>query len=227
MHRAVPFVALALLLASCGSSDQPDAVSMASEAPPLSKRDIGDIGFANRMIMARYAAEDRRNPKLKPDIAYGEWVIEAAKMPTTAQGSQGIVSRRDARAEWEGSTVSFGAEQVRLTPVRAGLLAADPALGTPLVHPRCTRPEFGVDLSNAAGDLTDEVDLYLHFGLEPPVRGRYFALRCQGGRRDANGLSSEDAGGPYSLFVYDRDRIILQWGALEFLLRRTAPKVAD
>lgn len=198
-----------------------DAVSKASEAPPLSKREAGDIAFANRMIMARYADENRRRPKLGPETAIGDWFIAAAVRPVAIQTGNAPATRFDPQPQWDGSKVSITSAMIQLTPANTRLIAPDPALGVPLAHPRCTRPEFDADLSDAAGELTDAVDPYLDFALPAPQRGRYYGLTCHGGKRDANGMSIEDSAGPFSLFVYDENRIILQWGALEFLLRRT------
>ena len=230
--RARALIAATLLLCACDASGgAADAVSEASEAAPLSKRGDGDIGFANRMVMARYAAEHRANPKLPPETAMGEWRVEAALLPSTTASGAGFATRFEPQPGWIGSRVSFAAEQVRFVPARAGLLAASGPLGAP-IHPRCTRPEFDADLSDSAGELTDEVDVYQHFGLPAPLRGRYYALICHGGTyaRDADGHRSEtteeDAGGPFSLYVYDADRIILQWGAMEFLLRRAVAPTA-
>lgn len=215
--------AAAALLASCGGDPA---------APPAEVQKSGavcsdsEIECRNRQWLAEFTEEEKRQPKLPLDAIFGDWVVVAALKPEGRTAGNTWVTTYAHRDVWVGAGISVAREAITIEPPRGAPVVPKNGLGEGDLYPRCTSPDFDTDKMVSASPVEEWIDLWRHFGFDKPVIGRPALVHCNGTRElpdDGSGhvaeLTVEEAGGIEVLYLYDRENLIVQWGALEFLLQ--------
>jgi hypothetical protein len=213
----------AALVASC--SADPEAPPQEAQASPAVCKE-GEIDCRNRQWLTEFREEERRQPKLPLDEIFGNWVVVAALKPEGRTAGNIWVTTYAHRDVWIGARISLTREAITIEPPRGAPVVPKNGLGEGDLYPRCTNPDLDTHGMVSASPIEDWIDLWRHFGFDKPVIGRPALVHCNGTREfpdDGSGhvaeLTVEEAGGIEVLYLYDRENLIVQWGALEFLLQ--------
>jgi hypothetical protein len=180
--------------------------------------------------MERYERENTERPKIPLSSALGRYTVTAAITREIRTAGDGLLAQSwQFRDSWLGSTVVLSKTAIEMTPRDPQLVMRPENLQNGELYPKCTKPEFDADLRNSASPMAEFIDVWKNFGLEAPERGRYYMIRCHGELEfpdDPSGhvaeITVEEADGPVGLYIYDPNHIIVEWGALQFLLTRKA-----
>lgn len=186
-----------------------------------------DIECRNRQWMERFAEEDRLRPKLRFEDIFGDWVVAAALQVEGRSMGGTWVTTYAHRDVWIGAEVSLTRAAITIDAPAGAPIIKEDGLGPGALYPRCTRPDFDTDKMDAASPVEEWIDLWQHFGFDKPGVGRPALVHCNGDLEfpddesgDVAEITVEESGGIETLYIYDPDRLILQWGELEFLLHR-------
>jgi hypothetical protein len=185
-----------------------------------------EIECLNQQWLAEFREEEKRQPKLPLDEIFGDWVVIAA-LEAEGRSMEGAwVTTHAHRDVWIGAKVSLTREAITIEPASGAQVVPEDGLGEGDLYPRCTKPDFDTDEMSSASPVEQWIDLWRHFGFDKPAIGRPALVHCNGTRGfpdDGSGhvaeMTVEEAGGIEVLYLYDRDNLILQWGALELLLQ--------
>ena len=215
---------MATLAASCTGEPTATQAETRAGADPCA---FNDVGCLNEEWRAAFAEEERLQPKLPLEEIFGDWVVAAALESEGRSMDHTWVTTYAHRDVWVGSTVTVSREAIAIDAPAGAPVVREDGLGPGDLYPQCTRPDFDTDEMSSASPLEDIVDLWQHFGFDKPVVGRPVLVHCNGDREfpdDGSGhvaeITVEEAGGIEILYLYDRDTLIVQWGALELLLHR-------
>ena len=221
--------AMAVMAASCGGDPEAPPVVAESRAETCVEN---DIECRNREWLDAFAEEDRRLPKLSLDRIFGDWVVVAA-LEQDGRSMEGTwVATYAHRDVWIGAEVSVAREAIRIDAPAGAPVVREDGLGSGDLYPRCTKPDFDTEEMSSASPLEDYIELWQHFGFDEPVVGRPALVHCNGDVEfpdDESGhgaeMTVEEVNGIEVLYFYDPDRLLVQWGVLEFLLhRKRAPR---
>jgi hypothetical protein len=215
---------VATLAASCGS--EPQAPPADADPTPKACADT-DIECRNRLWLAEFEEEEARQPKLPLDEIFGDWVVTAALEPEGRFAGTTWVETYAHRDVWIGAEVSVTREAIAIEPPAGAPVVSEYGLGAGALYPRCTKPDFDTDEMVSASPVEEWIELWQHFGFDKPAVGRPVIVHCTGGPEfpdDPSGhvaeMTIEEAHAIESLYLYDRDHLIIQWGEVELLLQR-------
>ncbi|HYD24805.1 MAG TPA: hypothetical protein VEB68_08400 [Croceibacterium sp.] len=224
MRRFV-LVGAALLAGSC---DRPPEPAPTAAEPVAEACGDTDVACLNEQLMQQLEQEERLQPKLSVEDALGEWTVAAAIERIGRDAGGTWVATYAHRDVWLGSAVSVTREAITIEAAAGAPVMREGAFDGGELYPRCTRPEFETDMRHSAGAMADLIDLWQHFGLKRSSVGRPLIIHCTGGPEfpdDGSGhvaeMTVEESYGIELAYLYDRDHLIVQWGSLEFLLRRS------
>ena len=221
-RRFAVVIAAAALAVSC--DDDPKTPPVAAETTSQACAD-NDVECLNREWLERFAEEDRRQPKLPLDGIFGDWVVVAALEREGRSMGGSFVNTYAHRDIWIGADVAVTREAITIDAPAGSPVIREDGLGPGDLYPRCTKPDFDIDEMSSASPLEDYIDLWQHFGFYKPVAGRPVLVHCNGDLEfpdDGSGhvaeLTVEESGAIEVIYLYEPDRLIVRWGALEFLL---------
>jgi hypothetical protein len=214
----------AALSASCGGDAEAPPDGAVASAETCAEN---DIECRNREWMKAFTEENRRQAKLPLEEIFGDWEVIAALEPEGRSMEGTWVTTYVYRDVWIGAGVSITRAAITIdAPAGAPVLRED-GLGDGALYPRCTEPDFDTDEMVSASPVEEWIDLWRNFGFEKPAVGRPAIVHCTGDLElpdDQEGhvaeMTVEESDGIESLYYYDRDHLIVQWGRLQFLLRR-------
>jgi hypothetical protein len=211
-------------LAACGG--EAEAPPVVTEATPEACAD-NDIECRNREWVKAFAEEDRRQPKLPLDGIFDDWVVAAALEPEGRSMGGTWVTTYAHRDVWIGAEVAVTRAAITIDAPAGAPVVREDGLGPGALYPRCTRPDFDTEEMVSASPVEDYIDLWRHFGFDKPVVGRPALVRCNGeqafpddGTGHVDEMTVEEAGAVEVLYLYDPDRLLMQWGDLALLLLR-------
>ena len=131
------------------------------------------------------------------------------------------------RDVWIGAKVSVTRAAITIDAPAGAPVLREHGLGDGDLYPRCTKPDFDTGEMVSASPVEEWIDLWRNFGLKKPAVGRPAIVHCTGGPEfpdDPSGhvaeMTVEESEGIESLYLYDPDHLIIQWGGVELLLHR-------